>query len=187
MGQGTNTILTQIAAHTLGLPYEWVDIATPDTAALPNSGPTVASRTCMVVGKLVVVLLKTSKSAFKGFVRDEYSTLKETRDRLFGTGIRAEWTCAQGAHDYGILGHRARTAILEVFANHDTRGVQHTLYETGKTLLERTPEATRIELSMPNRHCLLVDLAPFGLDHPNEVFVPIDEPYGLIEAVITRS
>ncbi|HLW77972.1 MAG TPA: xanthine dehydrogenase family protein molybdopterin-binding subunit, partial [Terriglobia bacterium] len=53
MGQGTNTILTQIAAHTLGLPYEWVEIAKPDTAGVPNSGPTVASRTCMVVGKLV--------------------------------------------------------------------------------------------------------------------------------------
>jgi len=81
----------------------------------------------------------------------------------------------------------SRTVILEVFANHDSRGVQHTLYETGKTLLERIPEATRIELSMPHRHCLMVDLAPFGLDNPNEVFVPTDEPCGLIEAVITRS
>ena len=101
--------------------------------------------------------------------------------------IRAEWTYAPGALDYGALWHRARTAIVEVFANHDSRGVQHTLYETGKTVLERIPEATRIELWRPNRHCLLVDLAPFGLDNPNEVFVPTDEPYGLIEAVITRS
>ncbi len=53
MGQGTNTILTQIAAETLGLPYELVDIAQPDTGQVPNSGPTVASRTCMIVGKLV--------------------------------------------------------------------------------------------------------------------------------------
>jgi CO/xanthine dehydrogenase Mo-binding subunit len=53
IGQGTNTILAQIAAETLGLPYEHVEIAQPDTASVPNSGPTVASRTCMVVGKLV--------------------------------------------------------------------------------------------------------------------------------------
>jgi CO/xanthine dehydrogenase Mo-binding subunit len=53
IGQGTNTILTQIAAETLRLPCEQVDVAQPDTAAVPNSGPTVASRTCMVVGKLV--------------------------------------------------------------------------------------------------------------------------------------
>jgi CO/xanthine dehydrogenase Mo-binding subunit len=53
MGQGTNTILTQIAAEVLGIPYEKVEICRPDTALVPNSGPTVASRTCMVVGKLV--------------------------------------------------------------------------------------------------------------------------------------
>jgi urate oxidase len=148
---------------------------------------TDSSGSAVKAGIANLVVLKTSKSAFEGFVRDEYTTLKETRNRLFGTAIRAEWTYAPGAHDYGALWHRARTAILEVFANHDSRGVQHTLYATGKTVLERIPEATRIELSMPNRHCLLVDLASFGLDNPNEVFVPTDEPYGLIEAVITRT
>jgi CO/xanthine dehydrogenase Mo-binding subunit len=53
IGQGTNTILAQIAAETLGIDYEQVEIARPDTTRVPNSGPTVASRTCMVVGKLV--------------------------------------------------------------------------------------------------------------------------------------
>ena len=52
-GQGTKTVLCQIAADTLGLPYENVDIAPADTNEVPNSGPTVASRTVMVVGKLV--------------------------------------------------------------------------------------------------------------------------------------
>lgn len=52
-GQGTNTILCQVAAQTLGLPYEDVGIARPDTHLVPNSGPTVASRTAMIVGKLV--------------------------------------------------------------------------------------------------------------------------------------
>jgi len=53
IGQGTQTILSQIAADTLGLDYDHVEIAPPDTANVPNSGPTVASRTCMIVGKLV--------------------------------------------------------------------------------------------------------------------------------------
>jgi CO/xanthine dehydrogenase Mo-binding subunit len=53
LGQGTNTILSQIAADALGIPYEQVEIGKPDTGEVPNSGPTVASRTCMVVGKLV--------------------------------------------------------------------------------------------------------------------------------------
>ena len=52
-GQGTNTILCQVAADALALPYEDVLIAQPDTAHVPNSGPTVASRTAMIVGKLV--------------------------------------------------------------------------------------------------------------------------------------
>ena len=52
-GQGTNTVLCQIAAETLGLPYECVTIAQPDTSVVPNSGPTVASRTAMIVGNLV--------------------------------------------------------------------------------------------------------------------------------------
>jgi len=52
-GQGTNTVLCQIAAETLNLPYEWVTIAQPDTSVVPNSGPTVASRTAMIVGNLV--------------------------------------------------------------------------------------------------------------------------------------
>jgi CO/xanthine dehydrogenase Mo-binding subunit len=52
-GQGTNTVLSQIAAESLGVPYENVSMAQPDTQEVPNSGPTVASRTAMVVGKLV--------------------------------------------------------------------------------------------------------------------------------------
>jgi CO/xanthine dehydrogenase Mo-binding subunit len=52
-GQGTKTVLSQIAAEALGLPYEDVEVAQPDTEKVPNSGPTVASRTIMVVGKLV--------------------------------------------------------------------------------------------------------------------------------------
>ncbi len=52
-GQGTKTVLSQIAAEALGLPYESVSVAQPDTLEVPNSGPTVASRTVMVVGKLV--------------------------------------------------------------------------------------------------------------------------------------
>lgn len=53
IGQGTNTILSQIAAETLAIDYDQVEVARPDTNEVPNSGPTVASRTCMVVGKLV--------------------------------------------------------------------------------------------------------------------------------------
>ncbi len=53
MGQGTNTVLAQVAAEILNIPYDWVSIFRPDTALVPNSGPTVASRTTMIIGKLI--------------------------------------------------------------------------------------------------------------------------------------
>lgn len=144
-------------------------------------GPTVRS------GIADLVVLKTARSAFAGFLRDEYTTLEDAPDRLLSTAVQAEWTYAPGARRYGEMWRAARQAILEVFAGHDSRGVQHTLYAIGSAILDRIPGIARIELSLPNRHCHRVDLAPFGLDNPNEVFAPADEPYGLIRAVLARS
>lgn len=53
IGQGTTSILAQIVADALDVPYEWIEVETPDTSKVPNSGPTVASRTCMIVGGLL--------------------------------------------------------------------------------------------------------------------------------------
>ena len=74
-GQGTNTVLSQIAAETLGLPYENVELAQPDTNEVPNSGPTVASRTVMVVGKLVQSAALGIKQTLmaSGLLADSYS------------------------------------------------------------------------------------------------------------------
>jgi CO/xanthine dehydrogenase Mo-binding subunit len=81
MGQGTNTILTQIAAQTLQIPYEQVDIVQPDTRHVPNSGPTVASRTCMVVGKLVESAALGLKQTLVGvgLLKDGYSAAEFAR------------------------------------------------------------------------------------------------------------
>jgi urate oxidase len=56
----------------------------------------------------------------------------------------------------------------------------------GEAALARSAGLAQIRLTMPNKHHLLVDLLPFGLTNENEIFVAIDEPYGLIEATITR-
>lgn len=79
-GQGTNTVLCQIAAETLGLPYEDVEIAQPDTKEVPNSGPTVASRTVMIVGKLVQSAALGIRQTLKasGLVGESY-TVNEFR------------------------------------------------------------------------------------------------------------
>ncbi|MDQ3919618.1 MAG: xanthine dehydrogenase family protein molybdopterin-binding subunit [Acidobacteriota bacterium] len=75
IGQGTNTIFAQIAADALQLDYELVEVVRPDTSRVPNSGPTVASRTCMIVGKLVetaALQLKQTLAA-AGLLREPYT------------------------------------------------------------------------------------------------------------------
>jgi len=134
-----------------------------------------------------LVILKTAQSAFENFLRDEYTTLKDTHDRLFGTTVKAEWSYRKQARDFGKVWSGVRTTLLDVFATHNSRSVQHTLYAMGEAVLQRFDSIYEIRLSMPNQHCLLLDLSPFNLDNPNMVFVPTDEPSGLIEATLTRS
>jgi urate oxidase len=76
--------------------------------------------------------------------------------------------------------------MLETFAEHASASVQHTLYAMGEAVLERHPEVAEVRLSLPNKHHIPVDLAPFGLENRNEIFVATDEPFGLIEATIRR-
>src|SRR5215469_8713974 len=75
MGQGTNTIFPQIAAEALGIGVDAVEIVTPDTSVVPNSGPTVASRTCMIVGKLVESACLQLREALiqSGLLQPDYS------------------------------------------------------------------------------------------------------------------
>ena len=143
--------------------------------------------TSLQAGIIDLTVLKTTNSAFEGFLRDELTTLKETSDRLFGTVVKAEWSYKSSAKFFADVWSGVRSALLEVFASHDSRGVQHTLHAMGEAVLDRFDSIDEIHLSMPNRHCLLVDLAPFQMDNPNEVFVPTDEPHGLIEATLRRS
>lgn len=134
-----------------------------------------------------LVLLKTSGSAFQGFLRDEYTTLKETEDRLLGTKMDAEWSYGEVSTDLGQFWKAVRATLLESFALHDSRSLQHTLFAMGEAVLGRFDSISSIHLTMPNRHCVLADLSPFQMDNPNEVFIPIDDPSGLIEATLSRS
>jgi urate oxidase len=133
-----------------------------------------------------LVVLKTSDSAFSGFPRDEFTTLPDTEDRIMATSITAVWTYAAGPVDFSVRA-QVRRALVETFAAHHSRSVQHTLYAMGEAALAACAQVTAITLTLPNRHHLLVDLKPFGLDNPNEIFVATDQPYGLIEATIRRS
>lgn len=133
-----------------------------------------------------LIILKTAGSAFEGYVKDPLTTLPETKDRLFGTALQANWEYSSPRLDFVSLRCKAREALLAAFAGHNSKSVQHTLYEMAKQALATVSEIREIELIMPNKHCLLVDLSKFGQDNPNEIFVPTDEPHGQIEARICR-
>jgi urate oxidase len=136
-----------------------------------------------------LLILKTSKSGFENFPRDRYTTLKETADRLLATRLEATWTYHRSSpEDIDFVAARVRIfeALMQSFADHDSRSVQETLKAMGEAALEAAPEVDEIHLVMPNKHYLLVNLEPFGLDNPNQVFLPTDEPAGRIEGTLRR-
>lgn len=134
-----------------------------------------------------LVVLKTTGSAFAGFPRDELTTLGETDDRILATAIDATWRYGEPLERYDVARAAARRALLTTFAEHASLSVQHTLHALGVAVLDGVPEIDEIHLRLPNRHHWLVDLAPFGLDNANEIFVATSEPFGVIEGTLRRT
>jgi|SRR5947209_4218399 len=173
----------------------WSRIGTHDAAFEQTGGglrhtKLVATRTDrqLVSGLRNLEILKTSRSAFAGFLKDEYTSLPETHDRLFGTVLEADWTYHSDdvQHEYNHFAFEIRQTLLDAFALHDSLSVQHTLLAMGKQALERFEAITEIHLVMPNKHRLLVDLGRWGMQNANQIFVPTDEPSGYIEARLKR-
>jgi urate oxidase len=134
-----------------------------------------------------LVVLKSTGSEFKGFLRDEYTTLAETDDRILATALRAAWRYARAdGVDWNETFDAVRALLLATFATTYSRALQETLYAMGRVVLEAHEEIAEISFVAPNKHHFLVDLEPFGLDNPGEVFIAADRPYGLIEATVTR-
>ena len=131
-------------------------------------------------------ILKTTGSAFKDFWRDGFTTLPETDDRLLATKLKATWTYQSKPRRYSAANGKILKAMLRVFARNFSPSVQVTLYEMGAAALAAVPEISRIHIALPNKHCLLLNLAPFGIENRNELFVPTDEPHGQIEGTVAR-
>ena len=134
-----------------------------------------------------MVVMKTADSAFEGYIQDGLTTLKETKDRLFCTAVAAEWRYTQDKLDFESTRSVLRETMLAIFADHKSKSVQETLYAMGRAALQRVAEVDQMDIVMPNKHCLLVDLARFGQENANEIFVPTDEPAGHIEARVRRA
>ena len=145
----------------------------------------------VVSGLQDLVVLKSTGSEFKGFLRDEYTTLPDADDRILATAMRADWRYVDGAEtgsgqDWNTTYDAVRALLLSTFATTYSRALQETLYAMGRAVLEAHDEIAEISFAAPNKHHFLVDLSPFGLDNPGEVFIAADRPYGLIEATVTR-
>ena len=156
----------------------------PDT----RSARVVAGREKTTVwgGIADLLILKSARSAFTGFIRDDLTTLLETDDRILATSLTATWEYRHADSDFSLIWGVVRQTLLESFAAHDSASVQHTMYAMGEAVLARADEVVEIHLVMPNKHHLPVDLSVFGLENRNEIFVATDEPFGLIEATIAR-
>ena len=143
-------------------------------------------RAYAVAGVTGLVLLNSTDSEFTGYVVDEYTTLPPATDRILATEVQARWRYAGTDLDWDASYAGARTALVGAFTGTYSRSLQQTLYAMGSRVLRERPEVAEVRLSLPNKHHFLVDLAPFGLDNPGEVFVAADRPYGLIEGTVTR-
>ncbi|MHA2501282.1 MAG: factor-independent urate hydroxylase [Candidatus Kariarchaeaceae archaeon] len=132
-----------------------------------------------------LTILKSANSGFENYVMDEYTTLKPTADRIFATTLTATWKYIAET-DYEGTMSGIRSTLLSIFANHDSKSVQETLYEMAKKVLEQFPAVDDINVSMPNEHKILFDLSKFGEENNLEILVPTPEPFGVIEATLSR-
>ncbi|MBO0840180.1 MAG: urate oxidase, partial [Sciscionella sp.] len=164
------------------------------TAVTVVGSPNSERATHVVSGLRDLVVLKSTGSEFKGFLRDEYTTLAEADDRVLATSLVARWRYsstggdnnADNNVDYNAGYDGIRATLLETFATTYSHALQETLYLMGKAVLEANPDVAEIRFSAPNKHHFLVDLEPFGLVNDGEVFIAADRPYGLIEAQVVR-
>jgi urate oxidase len=132
------------------------------------------------------IILKSTGSEFAGFLTDEYTTLTETHDRVMATSLNAKWRFTSTDEPWDEVYAGVKAVMIREFATLQSLALQQTLWHMGKAVLEAYPSIAEVRFSAPNKHHFIVDLAPFELDNPGEVFYAADRPYGLIQATITR-
>ena len=152
------------------------------TATIVQQGKAVE----VVSGIAELLILKTTDSGFEHYIKDEYTTLKETADRIFCTQCEVNWTYNRLPDDFTVLYDSIRELLLRSFAHHKSLSVQQTLYAMGEAVLNQFDMVEEISLKMPNKHHIPFNLDQFGMENKNEIFIATDEPYGYITGTVTR-
>ncbi|GJQ08213.1 hypothetical protein GpartN1_g4.t1 [Galdieria partita] len=146
-------------------------------------------------------LLKTTCSGWEGFYRDRFTTLPETNERVLATECQISWTYSSRQNrelkklDFSNILSQVQDAVKRKFFGDSDKGVyspgvQKTLFDIGKQILISCPLLEKVSLSMPNIHYLPANLEVFsrnGVRFENDIYIPTDEPHGIIEATLSRS
>jgi urate oxidase len=156
------------------------------SAVTIEAAQSVMPSSWVIAGIKDLVVLKSTGSEFAGFLKDGYTTLPETTDRILATSLTVRWRYAGTDVPWDDAFGQVRRILLERFAQVHSLALQQTLYEMGKAVLEARDDVVEVRLSAPNKHHFLVDLEPFGLENPGEVFFAADRPYGLIQCAVGR-
>jgi urate oxidase len=133
-----------------------------------------------------VYVLKTTNSGWEGFLRDRFTSLPETSDRILATTVTARWVYNTTDADFDRMWTGVLDQTLENFTDHYSPSVQNTLYRIGKAVLGEFPEIEKIWYSFPNVHHIRYDLERFGIENDNEIFHATQDPYGQIEGWVER-
>jgi len=130
--------------------------------------------------------MKSTGSGWESYVMDSYTTLPETKDRMCAPSMESVWRWSREPASFPAANAAILDTALKVFATTYSEGVQASLYRMGMAVLEAVPEVAQIHMACPNKHYILVNLSPFGLENNNQVFLPTDEPHGQIECAVGR-
>ena len=133
-----------------------------------------------------VYVLKTTNSGWEGFLRERFTTLPDTNDRILATIVTARWWYNTADADFERLWRGVHDRTLETFTDHYSPSAQNTLWRMGKAVLEAFPEVEKIWYSLPNVHHIPYDLGRFGMENDNEIFHVTQDPYGQIEGYVER-
>ena len=165
----------------------------PHSFVLDSNGkPTVevaASRggvSTLVSGIDGFAFMKSTQSGWENYVKDRYTTIPETADRLCATSMVASWKWSAEPAGYPAANARILATLLEVFSTTYSKSVQDSLYRMGEAALAAVPEISEISMACPNMHFIPMNLSAFGLDNNNNVILPTDEPHGQIECTVGR-
>jgi urate oxidase len=164
----------------------------PHSFVLDSNGKPFVEVTATRAGSVMTsgidgfTFMKSTQSGWEGFLKDVYTTIPPTNDRLCATSMVASWKWSARPLNYPATNAKILDTLLEVFSTTYSPSVQNSLYHMGEAALAAVPEISEISMACPNKHYIPMNLSAFGLDNNNDVFLPTDEPHGQIECTVGR-